>query len=338
MAVVEKFVFETLCGQDEVAAIAPEWNALLRNSICNRGFSSPAWFLAACKAHPELSPSVAIVRENGKLMAVLPLAIRNTDNAAIFPNAMSNYNDMIAGQPEGPELASLLNYAISPGRLYSRLDLGWIRQSSNLLRAVRMLEGVPCLRDCFQLERDYSFIDLPESYEHYINSRTYMFRKGLGRSSRKAANDGLLVRELTQTDLKPQELPEVFLRLHLARFGEESAFHKQPWNETMIRMALPEMFTERHIRVFGLLREDELLAIDICMVGADSLCTWNGGYAAESERWSPGRLLASAGIRAAYASGCAEYDLLRGMQPWKAAWANRIRKVGHISIDLNRPR
>ena len=82
------------------------------------------------------------------------------------------------------------------------------------------------------------------------------------------------------------------------------------------------------------MREGEVIAIDICMVGANSLCTWNGGYAPDAEVWSPGRLLLDAGIRAAFVSGCAEYDLLRGMQAWKATWSNCTRKVGRVSIEV----
>ena len=36
--------------------IVPAWNELLDRSTCNRAFSSPIWFLAACQVQPEFSP------------------------------------------------------------------------------------------------------------------------------------------------------------------------------------------------------------------------------------------------------------------------------------------
>jgi hypothetical protein len=70
-------------------------------------------------------------------------------------------------------------------------------------------------------------------------------------------------------------------------------------------------------------------------VAANGLCTWNGGYAPEAAPWSPGRLLLAAGINKACALGYQEYDLLRGVQDWKARWANRIRDVGRLQIPVN---
>lgn len=316
-----------------INAIYDEWNSLLSESVCNRGFSSPAWFLAACEAQPELTPCVLTIRCNRKLIGILPLAIRNA--TAEFPSAMSNYNDMITSCNDASYndrvACELLRYAVSPEQAYSRVDLRWIRSSSNLARALRAL---PELRECFQSDREYSFIALSEPYEHYLASKSRIFRKGLVRYSRKASNSGIRVQEISPRELLSADLPDIFLRLHLARFGEESAFHKQPWNERMIRLALPALFIDGNIRVFALIRGSEIIAIDICMAGSDSLCTWNGGYTPEVECWSPGRLLIDAGIRAAYASGLKEYDLLRGLQPWKAAWANRTRSVGRIIIPV----
>jgi CelD/BcsL family acetyltransferase involved in cellulose biosynthesis len=75
-----------------------------------------------------------------------------------------------------------------------------------------------------------------------------------------------------------------------------------------------------------------MLAIDVCMVGKRSLCTWNGGFTPEAEKWSPGKLLLDFEIKQARAEGIEEMDLLRGPQPWKRGWATGTRYVAQVEL------
>src|SRR5215469_13103997 len=82
--------YEVLRKPHEVEAIAGEWDRLLWNSPCNRAFSSPIWYLAACRTQPEYFPHVVIARREGQLAGILPLAFRPDDGKAVFPSSMSN--------------------------------------------------------------------------------------------------------------------------------------------------------------------------------------------------------------------------------------------------------
>ena len=177
----------------------------------------------------------------------------------------------------------------------------------------------------FLREREYSYIPPTGSWEDYLRTRSRNFRKEIARVMRKAEESGIRLRELQPSDLPPNRLPDLFLRLHFSRFGDASAFHVSSENRNFVQSALPVLFTQRRLRVFSLHQGRRISGIDLSFMGSHSLCTWNGGYPPEIGKWSPGKLLLVAGIRKALDLGLQEYDLLRGLQEWKARWANEKR-------------
>lgn len=82
------------------------------------------------------------------------------------------------------------------------------------------------------------------------------------------------------------------------------------------------------------MKDERLLGVDLCMVGRNSLCSWNGGFLAEAEKWSPGNLLMAAGIKQACTMNLEEYDLLRGNESYKTRWANGIRRLGRLDFEV----
>jgi CelD/BcsL family acetyltransferase involved in cellulose biosynthesis len=100
-----------------------------------------------------------------------------------------------------------------------------------------------------------------------------------------------------------------------------------------INAALPLLFAERRLRVFALFEERTMLGIDLLMVGANSLCAWNGGFLPEAGRLSPGKLLIAAEIKRAFEIGLEEYDFLRGSHEYKASWANDCRHVRRLELS-----
>jgi len=312
--------YELLAHSDRVEEIAPAWNDLLDRSPCNRAFSSPVWFMVTCRVQQFFQPRVAIAWRNDCLAGVLPVALDTAQRAVGFPNSMSNYNDVVAAAGDHEIVRGLVEYvrkALCPG---IALTLRWLRQESNCIRAIER----------FEKEQDYMFLRLDGGWEGYLASRSRNFRKSVSQALRRAYEADLFVRQLDPREFDPEALPELFLRLHLGRFGEKSAFRVASPNWQFLLQALPTLFRDGRIIAFGLFNAHSCIGIDLSMVGAASLCTWNGGYPKEAERWSPGKLLIVAGIRKAINMGFREYDLLRGAQEWKKHWATNTRAVGRL--------
>jgi CelD/BcsL family acetyltransferase involved in cellulose biosynthesis len=329
----DSITFEVLSHSPDIAAISAEWEALLDSSLCNRAFSSPAWFLAWCRAAQDHIPYVIVARRNGTIRGIFPLVLTGARQAE-FPGNLSDYNDVVTREGDSAVQAGLLNYAIDGTGAYDKLNLKCIRQDSNCLRALRLLFPERGAHQFFSGEMKICpYVQLPPRYDEYLPSRSKEFMKGLKRAKHRADKNQVVVRELTPETFPPARLPDTFLALHLSRFGSRSwaKQHVYPFVEEV----LPALFVGRRMRVFALFEAEKLIGIHLSMMGANSLCYWSGGFLPEAERWSPGKLLFDAQIRLAYAIKLAEFDLMRGEEAYKARWATDSRSIVQLEIRTN---
>jgi CelD/BcsL family acetyltransferase involved in cellulose biosynthesis len=322
--------YHVLRDLSQVKALASQWERLLAQSECNRAFSSSNWFLAWCRHHPQLAPFVLIANRGPELAAVLPLVLR--ENSAIdFPSPMCDYNDMVTSVGDLDAQCGLLEYAISQASAY-QMTFSNVRPDSNCVQALRAMPETRAVKADYQPDKNCFYIQLPDTFAGYLATRSHIFRKGLGRIQRSMQKSGLVVRHLTPEHISPPEVAELFLSRNLSRFGSKSGFASQSVQE-FIRELLPSLFVEGKMAAFVLVDGSQTLAIDLCMRGWNSLCSWNGGFLPEAAQWSPGRLLFAAGIEYAAASGLQEFDLLRGSHAYKTSWATHSRNIGPMEFN-----
>jgi CelD/BcsL family acetyltransferase involved in cellulose biosynthesis len=322
--------YQVLTELSEVAAISSEWNALLMSSACNRAFSSPEWFLAACKVIPSISPHVIVARRDTSIVGILSLAVKNNEEEAIFPTPLSDYNDIIVSSDDSSVAAGLLDYAISNPRGYHKIVLEGIRKDSNCARAVKLLLPTYNLEQELHKE-SCPYLFLPSTYDEYQATRSSNFRGSLKRKKKRAKENNIIISQLEPNHFPPHQIAENFLFLHLSRIGYQSCFNA-PNNQAFVKEVFPALFMKKKMQVFVLLIKEKILGIHLCMMGVNSLCFWNGGFSQEVECYAPGKLLMDAAIKSAYAMGLEEYDLLHGTESYKIKWANNIRYIGQVEF------
>jgi len=330
-AEVSKLTYQLLDTLPDVEAIAAEWDLLLDRSPCNRAFSCSGWFLVSCSLNQSISSQVIVARRGAAIVGVLPIVLIKDGRVATFASELSDYNDIVSIEDDYSVLVGLLEYAITLCGSYKRVVLSRIRRDSNCFRAAEILEREGSHQPVFQASGTCAYVGLSLSYEDYLRTRSKSFRKSLRRAQRNAESNNIAVRELDPTHFSPSRLPEAFLSLNLDRWGARS-YYRSSFVESFVLKLLPDLFSQRRMRAFALMQEERLLGLDLCMVGANSLCSWNGGFLSEAARWSPGKLLIDAGIRQAYAGKFEEYDLMRGDEAYKKSWANNTREIGSLLI------
>jgi CelD/BcsL family acetyltransferase involved in cellulose biosynthesis len=324
--------YEVLTDLGAITNMAPEWNALLARSGCNLAFSSAQWFTAGCRLDRDVRPYVIVARREGALVGVLPLVLGDAGTVATFPDAESDYNDIVTARNDVDAMTGLLDHALSARAGYQRLVLSRLRDDSNCLRAAEIL--IPGdLGKLYESDTRCPYIRLLSSYDEYLQTRSKSFRTSLRQAHSNAERHNVGVSELLPERFSPDCLVEVFLSLHLGRFAELSSL-ASPTTQEFVREVVPSLFVEGRLRAFALYEAESIIAINLCMVGANSLCLWNGGFTSAAERWSPGKLLISAGIREANASNMSEYDLLRGDEDYKLRWATDERHIGQLAFTI----
>jgi CelD/BcsL family acetyltransferase involved in cellulose biosynthesis len=310
-------IIDVLSSHHAVAAIETEWDSLLESTRCNRAFSSAAWFQAATAGGGR--PFVMVARLDGRLAAIFPLVELGDSGALRFATRLADYNDIIAAPGDLSLARDLLRTALE---IAPSLHLWELREDSLLLMALgsdAVIEHEPA--------RPSIWTPLAGGWAEWAAERSRAFRKSLFRAQRAAAAKGLVVRELDASEVGNGE---IFLSLHDVR-SRESCFTSEE-HRSFVRRAVPRLLAQRRMRAFGILDAGRVVAIDLCVTGADSLCTWNTGFIAEYAEYSPGNLLLALEIRAACREGRAEFDLCRGDEAYKASWANRSRDLRRIRV------
>jgi CelD/BcsL family acetyltransferase involved in cellulose biosynthesis len=322
--------YQVLTEVSEVATISSEWTALLMHSTCNRAFSSPEWFLAACKVTPSISPYVIVARRDTSIVGILPLAVKSNGEDALFPTPLSDYNDIIVSYNDIFVAAELLDYAISNPRGYHKIVLEGIRKESNCARAVKLLAPDYNLEQALHKE-SCPYLLLPTTYDEYLTTRSANFRGSLKRKQKRARENNIIISQLEPNHFPAHQIAENFLFLHLSRMGSRSCFNVLD-HQAFVKEVFPALFMAKKMHVLTLLVKEKILGIHLCMMGDNSLCFWNGGFAQEVECYAPGKLLMDAAIKSAYAMGLEEYDLLHGTESYKIKWANTLRYIGKIEL------
>jgi CelD/BcsL family acetyltransferase involved in cellulose biosynthesis len=322
MADTATLTCRVLSRMAEVEAIAAEWDALLTRSPCHSAFSSPGWFLAACRASPRLVPHVLTAQDGERLAGVLPLAVDPERREARFATDLADYNDVVA-TPGDEAVRELLRASLPAlSGSYDRLVLGGLRRDSNLLSAEPSWRGR--VTSC-------PYLLLPATYGEYLASRGPRFRQRLRARQARAAAAGVTACRLTPEALPPERLPELFLSLHLSRFGGRSCFDAAPAQD-FVREALPDLFARGRAEVFALLAGERALAVQVCFADSHGLANWNGGFLPEAASFAPGRLLIETAIEHACATGREVYDLMRGDEGYKECWTSGVRTVETIEL------
>jgi CelD/BcsL family acetyltransferase involved in cellulose biosynthesis len=325
--------YEVLTELSAITTIASEWNELLARSDCNLAFSSAQWFIGSCLRDPDVRPYVIVARSGAALVGILALVLSHAGTVATFPDAESDYNDIVTARDDVPVMTGLLSRALGAGAGYRQLVLSRLRDDSNCLRAAEIVIPAGDLCRSYSVETSCPYIRLLPGYDEYLLTRSKSFRTSLRQAHSNAERHNVWVSELQPESFSPDCLAEMFLSLHLNRFAGRSPLASRI-AQTFVREVIPSLFDERRLRAFALLEARSIIAINLCMVGADSLCLWNGGFTAAAARWSPGKLLISAGIRKANALNMTEYDFLRGDEDYKSRWANHMREIGQLEFRI----
>lgn len=323
--------YEVLTELSAVELIASEWNTLLAQSSCNLAFSSAQWFIANCRLNPNVEPHVLNARRDDALVGILPLVRKGT--VATFPDDESDYNDMINARDDTATMIGLLDHALSAAAGYRQLILPRLRDDSNCMRATQILKPPGDLDQPYSSDTTCPYIRLLSGYEEYLGTRSKSFRTRLLQAHNYAERYNVRARELEPASFSAERLPDIFLSLHLSRFAARTSL-SSPIAQAFVREVFPSLFAERRLRAFALYEADSIIAINVCMIGANSLCLWNGGFTQAAERWSPGKLLISAGIRRAIALNLTEYDFLRGAENYKSRWAYNARDIGRLEFQI----
>jgi CelD/BcsL family acetyltransferase involved in cellulose biosynthesis len=314
----------------EITGLSRQWEDLLAKSQCNKVFGSPEWYLATCRRDASTTPYVIAATRGSELTGVLPLVLYPA-GTAMFPGYATDYNDVLV-QGSNPALAAdLLRYAISADTSCRHLNLSKLRPDSNCLAALSLVKdelNIECQNGVID---SHFYVQLPSNFDDYLACLGKEFRRNVRRALRAATAGGLTICELYPNTLDPSELPDIFFNLLLCRHIDIESSEQMKMRSFTAKV-LPAMFRKGSMRVFAVIEEGRIIAVELVFVSDRSALTWSSNFLTGKEHWSPGTLLYAFAIRQAIAEGLHEVDFGDGDEAYKRHWTDR--KYGISEVDL----
>ena len=310
-----------------LAALRGEWEALWRRASAVPGratpFSSPAWLLPWWGAFGTGMPRVAVAREGGRLLGLLPLYLLDEGGARkLLPMgvAITDYHDALL-DPSAPEgLAGALLAAVLEG---AARDGAALCDLPDLPPGAALRDAAPPLGWCEEgwVGEPCPVLHLPrEELRGAVPSGT--LRK-LRMSRHRAERAGGWSAHLATAE---EVLPfwEALVGMHRARWtrrGEEGGVLADPRVLAFHREALPLLFEAGALRLWALRIGGGLAAVYHAMAaGPDRLLFYLSGFDEARAFESPGTILLGHVAEAALAEGRRELHFLRGGEAYKYAW------------------
>lgn len=295
-------------------SIYHRWKELQRNSPASSIFSSPEWsrvwwqhFASGARLW------LGAVRHQGRTAGIAPLLVRDDTAYFIGSSDVCDYLDFII-EPGSEEtfFRWLLKSLISEN--IRRLDLAPLRPDSTVIASLKNLAPgsgwhIECSAEDVTVE-----LDLPATWEEYLQILTGKQRHELKRKMRRLDEEGSL-NYRSSTEANKQDV-DVFLKLFRDSRQDKAAF-LTPQIESFFRAVAATMAVQGHLRLNFLELNGAPVAATMCFDYKDTVYLYNSGYDPSYGWLSVGFISKALCIKESIQRGKKRFDFLKGGEAYK---------------------
>lgn len=319
---------EEITTTEGLEALRAEWTGLWERCPDATPFQSPEWLLAWWRHLGRGWLWTLALRCKGRLAGLAPLFVHRPYGlplrcVSILGTGVTDYLDVLMERAcQDSAVGFLLEHLAEHSARWDYCDFEQLRQGSPLLS-----EGTDgALLSCVSVQEVCPVLALPEDPGSLRARLPAGLRKNLRYYERRLAReDEARFERADETNV--EALLDALFRLHQER-----------WN----RRLLPGCFARGPVRRFhkevtAAFLERGWLRLDLLRIGGRPvgalycfLCRgrvyyYAAGLARDAARISPGSLLIAHALEEAIRNGAAEFDFLRGNEPYKYRWGARDR-------------
>lgn len=293
------------------------------------------WMFAWWQVYGAGSRLCILVARNstGKVVAIAPLyehspratpSLRFIASGAVCSDYLTIMSEPHDHSLAVPELADCIK------KMYGRF-------SSNTFSQGVFLEGLAVnaemnqeFRQCMQ-QRGFRIhsrpldsgwrVTLPDTWEQYV-SRLGGYRRKARKALKVLSSGAVQAREIVDARYADQGLA-MLKSLHLMRrseHGDRGCFD-DPRFEKFLQLAIPPMLESGKAKFAWIEAEGRPISILLSLLGDNWVAQYQSGMNPDAAHLEPGHISVAFGIYRAISEGHAEYDFLRGDEPYKQHWS-----------------
>jgi len=306
---------DVLSHSDALSSLNFEWQALYDQCPAATPFSSPQWLLAWWSAFGEAPLNVITVRDDAKLVGLLPLYWYE-GRQFVVGNGISDYLDCLALEPHAASIAGHLWDQLGPCELNDLPPWSALIRHAPPHRRWAITEDARCY--------------VTQLGDFQPPSR---LRKNLASELRRLQAIAPVEVDRATVENLPESL-EALHRLHDARWHSrgESGMMSGTNLPRFHRQVAGALMDAGMVRLYSLRMGGEIKAALYCFTRGARTYYYLSGFDPALASYSPGSQLIDHAILDARTLGDVEFDFLRGDETYKARWGAQPRSNYQIVL------
>jgi CelD/BcsL family acetyltransferase involved in cellulose biosynthesis len=336
-------IIETIETTDQFERLREEWNLLLASSAANCVFLRHEWLFTWWKhLAEERVLFILTARDQGKLVGLLPLALRKPQYARMVPRVLeflgsgligSDYLDAIVWTGfEDRVFSSFGEYLHRRGLVLHLNQLNRTRSLALGLMERLQHKGWTVAETKINV---CPYIDLSaHNWDSYLASLSSSHRYNFNRRLRNLEKSGGLHLERVDSSGQAGQALDTVVTLHRKRWGSTGASEAFQTEQT-------RAFHREFVQLAagnGWLRL-LILSLDQVPVAAlyglhygSTFYFYQSGFDPAYSKQSVGLVIMGLAIKSAAEEGVREYDFLHGSEDYKFHWTTQVRELGRIEL------
>lgn len=317
---------DAACIQREPAELAPTWSALAASRQPPSIFLTPEW-IAVARTHEATRPITLAIGDRG----VAALA-QESDGAITFAGGhLTDEQDVVArAGDDGDVAASVARWVVA--QQPPRVRLEYVPEERPTLTTFDEILTRAGYRVARTRQTVSPVLDLPDSYEAYVQSLGKKERHELRRKVRRLETAGRASFRFA-SDAERGAVLDRFFALHRLSPGEKAAF-MTPAVERFFRDIADALAPIDRLRIGVLTFDGDDAAVLFGFALGRVIALYNAAYDPGLASLSVGIVSHAWAIREAISLGYSTYDLLRGDEPYKYDLGARDRWLARLDAEL----
>lgn len=328
--------FSVISQPEGMAGLRGEWQSLLQQSSANPLFCS--WDMADIFWRHYADDSCVLrlvcVREGAQLLAIFPFYIRRQHILRVVPvrtllwlgsggDTSPDYLGAIIHARAGQHADDWFVEALA--LLRNEFDVAGLRDMQRAPDGVGLRQNarIPLLHSGVS-RREIIVAELTPGWDDYLARLSANRRQQIRRARRRVFDqEGIQLDRLCSIEQLDQWFAEL-VRLHHKRWqqkGEDEHAFRTPAYNRFHRDFMAAMLDGNALRLWGLKKNDQLIAMLYCLSDGNETYYFQGGFDTDYDDLKPGMVLMSCAMEHAIREGCRRFDMMKGNYDFKRSLA-----------------
>jgi CelD/BcsL family acetyltransferase involved in cellulose biosynthesis len=279
-------------------------------------FTLPEWMQTWWQVFGEgFKPHIRVVKDNDKAIGIASLMVKNGSAYLIGSTDVCDYLDFIIVPGSEQEFFGMLldNLKVNDIR---NLDLKHVRPDSTVIKSLVPLAKSRNLKMISQEEAVSFEMNLPPSYDEYIQTLSGKQRHEVRRKLRRLMEEGKIEYRIIEEGSKLPDALDTFFRMFTESREDKAAFLTEQM-KAYFRLLVDNMKKIGLLKLGVLELDSKPVAEIMCFDYNDCIYLYNSGYDPQYVSLSVGLLSKVFAIEDSIVKGKKRFDFLKGAETYK---------------------